>query len=437
MSAQSVTDKSGPGAGARDDVSADMARPPGRSTATARVPTSSSRRPLRLGRRAGARRHRSRGYRRARAVVLLLLAVFMVLVSISLGSALTNPSDGTSIGARFAEWARTHGGASIVRWAEKEWYSHHQPPVGGRPVKGALVVPSSTTTTPATSVPVAQLPAPGPMRPLASPALPGEGQWTPTGRLVDGVPAVYETRLRPDAIHTSQVVGVAWMDTKLLKATLYSGSQIPGGGPYSHTAPVSTTAATTLVAAFNAGFLMTTAQGGYYTDGRMVDPLRTGAASVVIYKDGTVTVGQWGSGLTMTPDVAAVRQNLDLLVQNGAAVPGLDATTTTRWGNTLGNQVFVARSALGVTADGALVYVGGPSLNITDLANLLVDAGVVTGMELDINTDWVNLSTYAPPTPSGAATSMNGTELVPTMVGTPGRYFEPWWARDFFTMSAR
>jgi hypothetical protein len=324
-----------------------------------------------------------------------------------------------------------------VRWAEKEWYSHHQPPVGGRPVKGALVVPSSTTTTTATSIPVAQLPAPGPMLPLATPALPGEGQWTPIGRLVDGVPAVYETRLRPDATHTSQVVGVAWMDTKLLKATLYSGSQIPGGGPYSHTAPVSSTAATTLVAAFNAGFLMTTAQGGYYTDGRVVDPLRTGAASVVVYKDGTVTVGQWGSGLTMTPDVVSVRQNLDLLVQNGAAAPGLDATTTTRWGDTLGNQVYVARSALGVTADGALVYVGGPSLNITDLAKLLVDAGVVTGMELDINTDWVNFSTFAPSTSSGAAAPTNGTELVPAMAGTPGRYFESWWARDFFTMSAR
>ncbi|MGH9093316.1 MAG: phosphodiester glycosidase family protein [Acidimicrobiales bacterium] len=388
----------------------------------------------------GARRQRkprSLYYRRIRALVLLVLAVLLLLVGISLGSALLNPVNGSSIGARFAEWAREHGGASIVRWGEKEWYTHHQPPVGGRPAKGALVVPGSTTSTTPTTAPVPQLPAPAAMQPVASPALAGEGQWTPTGRLVDGVPAVYETRLRPDAQHTSEVVGVAWMDTKLLRATLYSGSQIPGGGPFAHTAPVQPTAATSLVAAFNAGFLMTTAQGGYYTDGRVVDPLRTGAASVVIYKDGTVTVGQWGTDVTMTPDVVSVRQNLDLLVQNGAPVPGLDATTTTRWGNTLGNQVYVYRSALGVTADGALVYVGGPSLNITDLANLLVDAGAVRGMELDINTDWVNFSSYAPSTPSGAATGTDGTELVPTMVGTSARYFQSWWARDFFTMSAR
>ena len=57
-------------------------------------------------------------------------------------------------------------------------------------------------------------------------------------------------------------------------------------------------------------------------------------------------------------------------------------------------------------------------------------------MELDINTDWVNFSSYQPSTPGGPATPANGTELLPAMTGTPGRYFEPWWARDFITMSA-
>ena len=94
------------------------------------------------------------------------------------------------------------------------------------------------------------------------------------------------------------------------------------------------------------------------------------------------------------------------------------------------------RSGLGVTADGALVYVGGPGLNITDLADLLTRAGAVRAMELDINTDWVNYSTYRPPTPSGLASGANGTQLLPGMTGTPGRYFQPWWARDFITLSA-
>ncbi len=280
------------------------------------------------------------------------------------------------------------------------------------------------------------LAAPAPIAPFASPAIPGEGDWSPAGRPVDGISSVYETTLRPDAVHTSYVVGVAWMDSDLLKATLYSGSQIPGGGPFTHTAPIPPSAATGLVAAFNAGFLMSNANGGYYTDGRIVLPLRTGSASFVVYANGTSTVGEWGRDVTMTPDVVSVRQNLDLLVDGGRPVPGLNATDSSQWGYTLGNQIYVWRSGLGVTADGALVYVGGPGLNITDLAEILAKAGAVRAMELDINTDWVNLATYQPPTPTGPATPANGTDLLSTMVGTPGRYFESYWDRDFITMSA-
>jgi hypothetical protein len=253
---------------------------------------------------------------------------------------------------------------------------------------------------------------------------------------VDGVPAVYTTVLRPSAIHTSYVVGIAWMDTTLLKATLYSGSQIPGGGPFTHTAPVSPSAATSLVAAFNAGFQMSDANGGYYTDGRTVDPLRNGAASFVIYKNGSSTVGEWGRDESMTPDVVSVRQNLDLLVDNGQVVPAAYNANSSAWGATLGNADYVWRSALGVTADGALVYVGGPGLDIVDLASILVRAGAVRAMELDINTDWVNYSTYQPSVPNAPATGTSGTELLAGMTGTPGRYFQPWWARDFITMSA-
>ena len=382
-----------------------------------------------------ARRRRSLRRRRARAVVGLVVAGLLIWVAVSLGSALTNPMYGSSLPARGAEWVRANGGSAVVNWIENEWYRHHAPKVGGKPPPGAIKRPTAQSKA-AAAPGVPQLPVPASIVPFAKPALPGEGQWSPVGRLVDGIPAVYETTLRPDAVHTSYVVGVAWMDTKLLRATLYSGNWIPGGGPYTHTAPVPPSAARTLVAAFNAGFLMSAADGGYYTDGKTVIPLRTGAASFVVYKNGSATVGAWGETVRMTPSVVSVRQNLDLLVQGGKPVPGLTATTTTRWGATLGNAVYVWRSGLGITRDGALVYVGGPGLNITDLANILVRAGCVRAMGLDINTTWVNLTTYKPSTPTGEASGANGTELLPQMAGTPARYFQSWWQRDFITMSA-
>ena len=238
-------------------------------------------------------------------------------------------------------------------------------------------------------------------------------------------------------MHTSLVIGVAWMDTKLLQATLYSGSTIPGGGPYPQTAPVSASAAKSLVAAFNAGFLMNNANGGYYTDGKTIMPLRNGAASFVIYRNGTANIADWGRDATLTPGVVSVRQNLDLLVDHGKPVTGLNPNDTTQWGYTLGNAVYVWRSGVGITADGALVYAGGPGLNITALAGILARAGAVRAMELDINTDWVNFATYNPHGATAPAAPANGTDLLPGMYGQPDRYFESWWSRDFFTMSAR
>ena len=278
------------------------------------------------------------------------------------------------------------------------------------------------------------LPAPAPVVPFAAP-LPGEGRWHAAGRLVRGHVAVYETTLRPPG--SSYEAGLAWMDPRLLRAQLYSGSSSPGGGPWRLTAPVSPTAARILVAAFNGGFKFPATQGGYYAEGRLVYPLRTGGASFVIYRNGDATVGSWGRDVKMTPAVIAVRQNLTLIVDHGRPVAGLNPYDNYVWGSTLGGVPAVWRSGIGVTANGSLVYATGPFLEITQLAALLVRAGCVRAMTLDMNPDWTVFVTYRPPAPQQLAAASNGTALLPGMVQGPYTFFEPWWARDFITMSAR
>ena len=51
--------------------------------------------------------------------------------------------------------------------------------------------------------------------------------------------------------------------------------------------------------------------------------------------------------------------------------------------------------------NGVEVYVAGPALSVCTLGRILQDAGVVRGMELDINPDWVS-GAYFHPHPSGA-----------------------------------
>ncbi len=281
------------------------------------------------------------------------------------------------------------------------------------------------------------------MIPFTSPAPVGEGAWTAAGRLVSGTPAIYEAALMPPG--GTQTAGIAWMDTRLLSAQLYSGSKSPGGGPYEFTAPVQSAPAATLVAAFNGGFMMNAAQGGYYTENRTVVPLVAGAASLVIYANGSVTIGAWGTDVSMAPDVVAVRQNLVPLVAGGQPTAQATSPDWQAWGATCGVTSCSSRvpgienqwrSGAGVTANGALVYSAGPDLTPLQLAQVLVRAGVVRGMELDINPNWPIFATYHPATPSGQAAPSNGSSLQPSSVQNAATFFNPAWARDFITLSA-
>jgi len=265
------------------------------------------------------------------------------------------------------------------------------------------------------------LPKPPAVQPFQTSPVGGEGQWRAVGRHVGGTTAAYSTVVRlPD--DPAVVAGIAWVDTKILRARLYSGSLSPGGFNWRLTAPISSAASRTLVAAFNGGFQLKDSRGGYLSEGRLAAPLRAGAASLVIYKSGLATVGQWGRDVRMTSEVVAVRQNLNLLVENGHPVPGLNQVANT-W-----------RSGLGVTANGALVYVAGP-MTIVDLANLLVRAGAVRAMVLDMNPEWPVFATYSPARANAPASASNGTDLLSSMTQTPARFFQSSYARDFITMS--
>jgi hypothetical protein len=374
--------------------------------------------------------------RHPKSTVLLVLVVLATPLWVSLGTAATDPALGPSAGSRLTEWVRDHGGGGIVTWAEDTWYTWHAPPKGGRPAAGAIPVPVVTPTTVPVSSGPAHLPAPPAIVPFVPDPQPGEGRWRPVGRTVDGVPTMYAAFLRPNAVNTSLVTGVAWMDTKLLRATLYAGSTIPGTGQtFPDMAPIAGAALDSLDAAFNSGFRMRDAEGGFYLDGTTAVPLVPGRASLVIDSSGDVDIGSWDDEVSMTPATVAVRQNLDLVVDNGQPVPGLVANDQQRWGFTLGGKVQVWRSGLGVTADGALVYVGGSGLSIVDLADVLVRAGAVRAMELDINTAWVNFThfdlDYGVP-----ASPTDGTSLTADEQTYPSRYFSPL-SRDFITMSVR
>jgi hypothetical protein len=120
-----------------------------------------------------------------------------------------------------------------------------------------------------------------------------------------------------------------------------SGTRDPVGRPGPEGAQVPRAARPALLATFR----LADSAGGAYAGGRNLAALRDGAASMAIDDTGRISVDQWGRDRRLGPDVVKVRQNLALIVDNGAPVPGLADNDDNRWGNARNQLQYTWRSA--------------------------------------------------------------------------------------------
>jgi hypothetical protein len=403
-------------------------------------------------------------------VVLVLWAVLGLVLGRSVSLALTAPGT-DSTAARLSIWARDHRAGAVVNLAER--LSYKPPKVGGAPTEGietatggnrdvaapppvtpagpslalgghpmppaaeraAVQLAKAPPPAPAPAAPPeprgpVPLPAPDNIAPIAGAAVPDEGIWQ-TLESAGGVPLVRAAYLRADPVYTSYLSAVAWLDTRMLGFDLQPGTSDPGGGPWPVGASLPVGERRDVVAAFNSAFRMVDSRGGFYLGGKTVGTMRDGAATIVFYNDGSVQVGAWNRQVKMTPDVLGARQNLDLIVDGNSVSPLINDNSGNRWGATLGNDLFVWRSGVGITASGALVYASGPRLSAEPLAQLLVRAGAVRAMELDINPSWTVFVHYAA-TPDGSVPNklLAGMQRPATIYDTPN-------SRDFIVARLR
>lgn len=290
--------------------------------------------------------------------------------------------------------------------------------------------PSTPAAPPAASSSPPPLATPPPIAPLVSPPLAGEGDWQPAGdKLANGY-AIYTTGLRPAA--GQPVAGVAWIDTDATTISLYAGTSEPYG-TWPQQGAVGAAQQPTLMAAFNSGFRVYAYHTGWYDQGRTAVPLQAGAASLVIFANGSATVADWGRDVTPGPTIVAVRQNVTLLVDNGVASPQINSPS--QWGAVLGGGITTWRSGIGTTAAGDLVYAAGAKLDPASLARLLIAAGAVRAMELDINPQWVSLATFTHTAGIGSG-GVTGINLLAGMYYQPDHYLQPF-SRDFLAVFAR
>ncbi|QMU77021.1 phosphodiester glycosidase family protein [Streptacidiphilus sp. PB12-B1b] len=341
--------------------------------------------------------------------------------------------------AKLARWGRCHHLVVVADLVDGRARAHSAPsaecsPDGyaelrreDHPDHAARLARSAAARAAAAVIPLHR-----PVRPLVSPALPGEGVFTPLVT-VKGQPVLQSATMRPDDSDSDFPVGVVWMHRTALRFELHPGVSEPGGDW-----PVPATLApgrrTGLVAAYNGGFKLSNgdSHGGFYLDGRYGAPLVDGAASEVFHRDGSLTVGAWNRDVAMAPDVVGVRQCLVPLVSGGAVTEAVQDGGVDVWGLTDGGNSYVPRSGVGVDRNGDVIYVGGRLLSVETLATVLQRAGAVNAMMLDINLSWPSFISY-----DG---SRDPHDPVPhnlvNFVRDPTRYYDES-SRDFVAVYAR
>ena len=389
------------------------------------------RRRIRTGsRRRLRRRGRASPLQRSVAIATAAAAATVLLALFSYGAALTARSN-SSVGIRSVEWLRGNGAAWLVSDIERLYYSVNAPSKGGPTLKRLPSVGVGSEPAGRLRPQVAQVQRPKAITPVIRPALSSEGSWhaTQSRYASQPDPPVLVTTYRPDPSYPRVLAGVARIDPRRATVALYPGIQEPPGGVASGLpSDVPAGSRKRILATFNSGFKPSDASAGFFAGGHLLEPMRPGLATLVGTRSGKVDVVSWSGGQRPGGDVAFARQNLPLIVNHGQPNPNL--SDGPEWGTTVGNSTMVWRSAVGVDRHGDLLYAAADYRTVRGLADILIHAGAVRAMELDINSYWVTFNTYGNP---GAA---HPKKLLVGMDRPAQRYLTPD-DRDFFAVFAR
>jgi hypothetical protein len=226
-----------------------------------------------------------------------------------------------------------------------------------------------------------------------------EGVWFPY--LVDssGRTVAYRTALEPDQRRNFAMAAVVAVDlarTRLHFVLGYSEPRSKAKFPRPGNIPTGDLYSGDVLAAFNGGFKAENGHFGAMSEGNVALPPKWGLGTIVMYKDGMVAVGAWGTDFTESPDMQSWRQNGPLLVSDGKEGPEVKNGSTRIWGDVYGGYIAGWRSAVGISQDGGTLYfVMGPGLTIGALAAATIRAGAWDAIELDINRAWTRFDSIA------------------------------------------
>jgi hypothetical protein len=294
------------------------------------------------------------------------------------------------------------------------------------PPSSAAVVTGSQPNLPP-SFPPADVTPPSPRS-----AAEGDGIWKPFGnaRAPDGAPLVVTTRIHPHAasgFHTLTLVAIDRTRTELgfLPGVADVGKTkvpfVPGLVPVAERSR--------LLAVFNGGFLPRHGRWGMRVGQTTIMAPREGGCTFLLLANGDVRIASFSRLALPDAEIRALRQTPPCLLEDGTIHADLSKNQDRAWGGKTPGVVTHRRSAVGLSADGRILYYAiGVETSPKLLAQGLLAAGVHVAAQLDINWNWTRFFVFStgPDGAPGIAESLVDVEY------SKRDYVERPSERDFF-----
>lgn len=239
---------------------------------------------------------------------------------------------------------------------------------------------------------------------FAEAAAEGDGVWVPmTDPRRPGEPArMYKTLLHPDKSRSWAEVFVVAIDLGSVEVLPVMGYQEPRtekkeAEGYVRKAKIPEENWNALLGAFNGGFMAEHGKYGVFFDGiTFIDP-REDSCTLVRYQDGSVDVAGWKSVAARRAEMLWFRQAPACMYENGVMHEGLARHQSRKWGATLDGNTVIRRSAVGISQDKQVFYVGiSNHTNAKVMALGMHHAGAENVAQMDVNWSYPKFVTYEP-----------------------------------------
>lgn len=276
----------------------------------------------------------------------------------------------------------------------------------------------------------------GPM--LESFSAPGDGQWVPIvdPRKTDEPAPMMKTLVHPDGKRGWANVAVLAVDMRQIQLHLVAGTMEPmtklaEAKEHKRTGLIAPGDLASTIAVFNGGFKTTHGNYGMKAEGVLFVEPHGRACTIAMYPDDKLIIRSWEAVADSVDKMVWFRQTPMCMFENGEMHPGLTVDTNTHWGATLDKDTVIRRSAIGLSQDGQVLYVGiSEATTATAIAKAMHFVGAANVAQLDVNWSYPKAFTVEPK--GGSSTEVEVKPIVDGFEFSPDDYVKKEAVRDFF-----